>query len=162
MNEWNQENEISHSPSQWQLVHGMPGKSIMMDDQLSPSSSVTAVSSASSSSHKDVVGSQKMIEASNRRRKKEWKFKCDFLNCGRTFTAKHNLQCEFYISSYRLMLVLMGLLIDHLLSHSGIRSFRCGKCEDSFSTPGIANRHRAKCTGIADFDVLSHRLWAKL
>jgi len=63
------------------------------------------------------------------------------------FTAKHNLQCKCYVFSHPLMSVLMIFIVDHILSHNKVRPFQCGKCEDSFTTPGVANRHRAKCTG---------------
>jgi len=147
--EWDQANGISHPLSSPQLVHVMPGQPPMyvIDDQPSPSPS-SAISSASPSpGYKDIVGSQKIVDASSARRKRDGKFKCDWPNCEQTFTAKHNLQCKCYVFSYPLMSVLMIFIVDHILSHNKVRPFQCGKCEDSFTTPGVANRHRAKCTG---------------
>lgn len=99
---------------------------ISMVEQLSPDS---AVSSASSSGWKDVVGSKKIVDASTARRKRESKYVCELPGCGQTFTAKHNW-------TY------------HTFAHSGERHFPCSKCGDCFTTPGVANRHRNKCDGV--------------
>ncbi|KIK66754.1 hypothetical protein GYMLUDRAFT_157011 [Collybiopsis luxurians FD-317 M1] len=75
---------------------------------------------------KSVVGSDKIVQASNLRRKNEAKFVCDI--CGHRFTAKHNL-------------------LNHKNSHSNKRPHECAKCGNSFTTRGTHARHESICAG---------------
>ncbi|KAF9052556.1 hypothetical protein BDP27DRAFT_1240614, partial [Rhodocollybia butyracea] len=75
---------------------------------------------------KSVVGSDKIVQASNLRRKNEAKFKCPI--CDHCFTAKHNLQ-------------------NHMNSHSNKRPHECQKCGNTFTTRGTHARHESICTG---------------
>jgi hypothetical protein len=77
--------------------------------------------SPSSPSFKGVVASDKIVQASNLRRRREAKHQCE--HCGQTFTAKHNLQ-------------------NHIYSHTGVRPFKCSECSQTFVTSGVLNRHR--------------------
>jgi hypothetical protein len=75
---------------------------------------------------KNVVGSDKIVKASNLRRKNEPRFKCEI--CEHRFTAKHNL-------------------LNHMNSHSNKRPHECLKCGNSFTTRGTHARHEAICSG---------------
>ena len=122
--EWGQANEIHQPSSSTQFVHGshgmMDSSSMHMADQLSPNS---AVSSASSPGWKDVVGSQKIVDASHARRKRESKFVCEVPGCGQTFTAKHNWNCAYSILSFILDVglkdsqIINSLILESDLSH---------------------------------------------
>ncbi|KAJ7613970.1 hypothetical protein FB45DRAFT_260173 [Roridomyces roridus] len=68
-----------------------------------------------------VVGSAANVDAAHLRRKRAAKFRCE--QCGRTFTARHNLN-------------------NHENAHKGIRPFPCKNgCGQRFTTAGTATRH---------------------
>jgi hypothetical protein len=107
--EWNQEIGFSLLSPSIQLVREM-AEQPYMGDQLSPDS---AVSNGSPSRWKNVVGSQKIVDASNARRKRESKFECEV--CEQTFTAKHNWKCTCCILGSPLVLYLMDSHRSHAI-----------------------------------------------
>ncbi|KAJ7613973.1 hypothetical protein FB45DRAFT_937593 [Roridomyces roridus] len=76
-----------------------------------------------------VVGSTANVNAARLRRKRPAKFQCG--QCGRTFTARHNLK-------------------NHENAHNGIHPFPCGKqCGQKFTTASTAARHTKTCKASA-------------
>ncbi|KAJ6561891.1 hypothetical protein B0H19DRAFT_1142947 [Mycena capillaripes] len=71
------------------------------------------------------VASNKIRQASSKRRINEATFKCPLESCSSTFTARHNL-------------------LNHINSHNKYRPHRC-MCGMSFTTQGVLNRHRKRC-----------------
>lgn len=95
--EWSQPSGFGQLSPSIQFAHGMTDQlSTCVGDQRSPGSAM----STSSSSWKKVVGSAKIVNASNARRKRESKFICALPECGQTFTAKHNLTCMCCVLSF--------------------------------------------------------------
>jgi hypothetical protein len=105
-------------PSQL-MLEMLPHPPVHLANEHMPSPALS--SSPSSPSFKDVVASDKIVQASNLRRRREAKHQCE--HCGQTFTAKHNLQ-------------------NHIYSHTGVRPFKCPECSQTFVTSGVLNRHR--------------------
>ncbi|KAJ7592781.1 hypothetical protein C8J56DRAFT_482706 [Mycena floridula] len=66
------------------------------------------------------LASDKIIAASNKRRKHQARFSCDI--CGQNFTARHNLQ-------------------NHLNAHDGVKNFACKFCDFRAVTAAVATRH---------------------
>ncbi|KAG7089237.1 hypothetical protein E1B28_010936 [Marasmius oreades] len=105
--------------------------SMMIDVPVEGIASTSAATSplSSDSEHKDIVASNKIVDASYKRRKKpdeKARFVCPI--CRHTFTAKHNLN-------------------NHINSHNGVKPFRCDVCKQTFTTSGTAKRHQNNCTG---------------
>ncbi|KAF9260013.1 hypothetical protein L218DRAFT_1003109 [Marasmius fiardii PR-910] len=93
------------------------------------STSTAASPLSSDSEHKDIVASNKIVDASFKRRKKpteKARFVCPI--CQHNFTAKHNLN-------------------NHMNSHNGVKPFKCDVCKQTFTTSGTAKRHQNNCTG---------------
>ncbi|KAJ7111984.1 hypothetical protein C8R44DRAFT_632446 [Mycena epipterygia] len=57
---------------------------------------------------------------------------CPYSDCGRDFTAKHNLERKLY----------------HMNSHRGIKPYSCGKCGQTFTAPHTRTRHERDTCGI--------------
>ncbi|KIL58500.1 hypothetical protein M378DRAFT_86432 [Amanita muscaria Koide BX008] len=72
------------------------------------------------------VGSEKLDEASNKRRKNGAKHHCSI--CNRTLTTKHNLK-------------------NHVNSHRGLKPYKCGKCPYAAASPATTKRHQLTCKG---------------
>jgi hypothetical protein len=70
------------------------------------------------------VGSEKLDEASNKRRKNEAKHICQL--CGRALTTKHNVK-------------------NHMKSHFGIKDNKCDDCGKGFTTGHVLKRHWKVC-----------------
>ncbi|TEB25124.1 hypothetical protein FA13DRAFT_1637716 [Coprinellus micaceus] len=64
------------------------------------------------------------IKASEARRTKEARFKCD--SCGQTFTTNHNLK-------------------NHINVHFGVKEHSCGSCKRDFTTQSVLARHMKTC-----------------
>ncbi|KAL0575497.1 hypothetical protein V5O48_006482 [Marasmius crinis-equi] len=93
------------------------------------STSTATTPLSSDSEHKEMVASNKIVDASTKRRKKpgeRGRFICPI--CNHNFTAKHNLN-------------------NHMNSHSGVKPFKCEVCKQTFTTSGTAKRHQNNCTG---------------
>ncbi|KIL58116.1 hypothetical protein M378DRAFT_50439, partial [Amanita muscaria Koide BX008] len=70
------------------------------------------------------VGSEKLDEASNKRRKNEAKHHCSI--CNRTLTTKHNVK-------------------NHMKSHFNIKDHICDDCGKGFTTSHVLKRHWKIC-----------------
>ncbi|KAJ8693152.1 hypothetical protein PTI98_010394 [Pleurotus ostreatus] len=68
------------------------------------------------------VGSPAITAASQNRRRVEARFQCQFQDCGKTFTAKHNLD-------------------SHMRAHLDIRPHGCN-CGSTFTAKGDLKRHQ--------------------
>jgi len=79
-----------------------------------------------SSSFKTEVASKKIRMASSARRINAAIFECPIPTCSSTFTARHNLT-------------------NHINSHNKYRPHRC-LCGMSFTTQGVLNRHKKRCS----------------
>jgi hypothetical protein len=77
-------------------------------------------------SFKAEVASKKIRTASSARRINAALFACPLPGCPSTFTARHNLN-------------------NHINSHNKYRPHRC-MCGMSFTTQGVLNRHRKRCS----------------
>ncbi|KAJ7725974.1 hypothetical protein B0H16DRAFT_1593534 [Mycena metata] len=80
----------------------------------------------SAASFKSEVASKKIKQASSKRRINVANFECPLETCSSTFTARHNL-------------------INHINSHNKYRPHRC-MCGLSFTTQGVLNRHKKRCS----------------
>jgi len=73
------------------------------------------------------VASKAGIKASEMRRTKKAKFKCD--QCGQDFTTNHNLK-------------------NHLAVHNGVKEHGCDACTKAFTTQSVLARHTKTCKAI--------------
>jgi hypothetical protein len=86
---------------------------------ISPASSSTSLNTSTRK-----VASNAGIKASEARRTKEARFKCDI--CSQTFTTNHNLK-------------------NHLNVHLGVKEHSCGSCRRDFTTQSVLARHMKTC-----------------
>lgn len=107
-------------------LHGAPPRNnspnvLSFDEHqhVSPASSSTSLNSPTRK-----VASNAGIKASEARRTKEARFKCD--SCGQTFTTNHNLK-------------------NHLNVHLGVKEHTCGSCRRDFTTQSVLARHMKTC-----------------
>lgn len=95
---------------------------LSFDEHPHPSSASSSTSSLNTPSRK--VASNAGIKASEARRTKEARFKCDI--CAQTFTTNHNLK-------------------NHVNVHLGVKEHSCGSCKRDFTTQSVLARHMKTC-----------------
>ena len=100
---------------------------------------------------KETVGTDAVVEASTRRRKRPARFRCDTCFEGpnqleRTFTSAHNLKSKSTSFLCHRMLTVCSHP-DHLNSHLGKKDHQCGWCEKSFVNRHDLTRHTRKLHG---------------